>query len=135
MKLERFQFSIFWGNDFSQHFVTSNWLYCFPAESRRFFIFSVTNNSMAEKFSKEKRIDETNKKLLQLLQKDSKQSIAKLSEVLGIGISSVHARMKTLKDLEYMVMRIQVVAQLYAYHQLRIPWTSVIMNLLQSLVK
>jgi DNA-binding Lrp family transcriptional regulator len=98
MKLERFQLFIFWGNDFSQHFVTSNWLYCFPAENRRFFIFFVTNNSMAEKNSKERRIDETNKKLLQLLQKDSKQSIAKLSEVLGIGISSIHARMKSLKE-------------------------------------
>ncbi|MGD9397571.1 MAG: Lrp/AsnC family transcriptional regulator [Candidatus Thorarchaeota archaeon] len=53
---------------------------------------------MAERISKEKKIDETNRKLLQLLQKDSKQSIAKLSEALGIGISSVHARMKTLKE-------------------------------------
>jgi Lrp/AsnC family leucine-responsive transcriptional regulator len=53
---------------------------------------------MAVRISKEKEIDETNKKLLHLLQKDSKQSIAKLSQVLGIGISAVHARMKSLKD-------------------------------------
>ncbi|MFW9975070.1 MAG: Lrp/AsnC family transcriptional regulator [Candidatus Thorarchaeota archaeon] len=36
--------------------------------------------------------------LLHLLQQDSKQSIAQLSKTLGIGISSVHARMKALKD-------------------------------------
>jgi DNA-binding Lrp family transcriptional regulator len=53
---------------------------------------------MGGKFTKERELDETNKKLLHLLQKDSKQSIAKLSEALGIGISSVHARMKTLKE-------------------------------------
>jgi len=53
---------------------------------------------MAEKISKEKKIDETNRKLLHLLQRDSKQSISKLSDALGIGISSVHARMKALKE-------------------------------------
>lgn len=53
---------------------------------------------MGVKFSKEREIDEKNKELLHLLQQDSKQSIAKLSQVLGIGISSVHARMKSLKD-------------------------------------
>jgi Lrp/AsnC family leucine-responsive transcriptional regulator len=51
---------------------------------------------MGEKFTKEKELDDTNKKLLHLLQKDSKQSISKLSDALGIGISAVHARMKTL---------------------------------------
>ncbi|MFW9786941.1 MAG: Lrp/AsnC family transcriptional regulator [Candidatus Thorarchaeota archaeon] len=43
------------------------------------------------------RLDETNLKLLQLLQKDSKQSIKNLSDELGIGISAVHARMKSLE--------------------------------------
>jgi DNA-binding Lrp family transcriptional regulator len=52
---------------------------------------------MTVKISKERKLDETDKKLLQLLQEDSKQSIAKMSESLGIGISSVHARMKSLK--------------------------------------
>jgi len=52
---------------------------------------------MAVKISKEKKLDEIDRKLLQLLQEDSKQSIAKLSKSLGIGISSVHARMKALK--------------------------------------
>jgi Lrp/AsnC family leucine-responsive transcriptional regulator len=55
---------------------------------------------MAVKFSKEKELDKTNKELLHLLQNDSKQSIAKLSEALGIGISSVHARMKSLKEID-----------------------------------
>jgi len=55
---------------------------------------------MAVKFSKEKELDKTNKELLHLLQNDSKQSIAKLSEALGIGISSVHARMKSLKETD-----------------------------------
>jgi len=41
---------------------------------------------MAVKFSKEKELDKTNKELLHLLQTDSKQSIAKLSKALGIGI-------------------------------------------------
>ncbi|MHA2396146.1 MAG: Lrp/AsnC family transcriptional regulator [Candidatus Thorarchaeota archaeon] len=53
---------------------------------------------MDGKFTKDKELDESNKKLLHLLQKDSKQSISKLSDVLGIGISAVHARMKTLKE-------------------------------------
>jgi DNA-binding Lrp family transcriptional regulator len=53
---------------------------------------------MGEKISKDKALDETNKKLLQLLQEDSKQSISNLSKGLGIGISAIHARMKTLKD-------------------------------------
>lgn len=53
---------------------------------------------MTEKISKERDLDIKNKELLQLLQEDSKQSISKLSGVLGIGISSIHARMKTLKE-------------------------------------
>lgn len=52
---------------------------------------------MAEKFSKYRGLDEIDKNLLHLLQDDSKQSIAMLSKSLGIGISSVHARMKRLK--------------------------------------
>ena len=53
---------------------------------------------MTVKISEEKVIDDKNKKLLHLLQEDCKQSISKLSKVLGIGISSVHARMKALKE-------------------------------------
>ncbi len=53
---------------------------------------------MAEKISKKKKIDAKDEELLHLLQQDSKQSIAQLSKALGIGISSVHARMKALKD-------------------------------------
>ncbi|MBY8996951.1 MAG: Lrp/AsnC family transcriptional regulator [Candidatus Thorarchaeota archaeon] len=53
---------------------------------------------MSGKFTEEKEIDETNKKLLHNLQRDSKQSISKLSDALGIGISAVHARMKNLKE-------------------------------------
>ncbi len=53
---------------------------------------------MTEKISKKKKIDGRDEKLLKLLQQDSKQSIADLSKSLGIGISSVHARMKTLKE-------------------------------------
>ncbi|MHA1964936.1 MAG: Lrp/AsnC family transcriptional regulator [Candidatus Thorarchaeota archaeon] len=53
---------------------------------------------MGGKFTKEKELDEINKKLLHHLQKDGKQSISKLSDALGIGISAVHARMKTLKE-------------------------------------
>ena len=53
---------------------------------------------MAERISKKRELDDTNKKLLQLLQNDSKQSISNLSAELGIGISSIHARMKALKE-------------------------------------
>jgi len=53
---------------------------------------------MAEKISKEKELDKKNLDLLYLLQRDCKQSIANLSEEIGIGISSVHARMKALKE-------------------------------------
>lgn len=53
---------------------------------------------MAVKISKKKKIDPMDEELLHLLQQDSKQSIAQLSKTLGIGISSVHARMKALKD-------------------------------------
>ncbi|KXH70942.1 MAG: hypothetical protein AM326_12160 [Candidatus Thorarchaeota archaeon SMTZ-45] len=53
---------------------------------------------MAEKISKKKKLDDKDEKLLYLLQKDSKQSISNLSKSLGIGISSVHARMKALKE-------------------------------------
>lgn len=53
---------------------------------------------MAVKISKKKKIDPMDEELLHLLQQDSKQSIAQLSKNLGIGISSVHARMKALKD-------------------------------------
>ncbi|MFW9871422.1 MAG: Lrp/AsnC family transcriptional regulator [Candidatus Thorarchaeota archaeon] len=53
---------------------------------------------MDGKFTREKEFDEINKKLLHSLQKDGKQSISKLSEALGIGISAVHARMKMLKE-------------------------------------
>ncbi len=62
-----------------------------------FFSFYGENDDMAEKISKMKKLDDKNKELLHLLQNDSKQSISKLSEALGIGISSVHARMKALK--------------------------------------
>ena len=55
---------------------------------------------MAEKISKDKELDKKNLDLLYLLQRDCKQSIANLSDVLGIGISSVHARMKALKESE-----------------------------------
>ncbi len=53
---------------------------------------------MSEKNSKEKELDKKNKELLHLLQQDSKQSISKLSDTLEIGISSIHARMKSLKE-------------------------------------
>ncbi len=53
---------------------------------------------MCGKFTQGKKLDDTNKKLLHNLQKDGKQSISKLSDALGIGISAVHARMKSLKD-------------------------------------
>ena len=53
---------------------------------------------MGENFTEEKPLDETNKRLLHNLQKDGKQSISKLSDALGIGISAVHARMKSLKE-------------------------------------
>ncbi|MFW9805964.1 MAG: Lrp/AsnC family transcriptional regulator [Candidatus Thorarchaeota archaeon] len=53
---------------------------------------------MAEKFSKSRGLDDIDNNLLHLLQEDSKQSIAMLSKSLGIGISSVHARMKRLKN-------------------------------------
>ncbi len=63
-----------------------------------FFSFYGESDDMAERISKMKELDDKNRKLLHLLQNDSKQSISKLSEALGIGISSVHARMKALKD-------------------------------------
>lgn len=53
---------------------------------------------MSEKNSKKRDLDDMNKELLHLLQNDCKQSISKLSDALGIGISSIHARVKALKD-------------------------------------
>jgi Lrp/AsnC family leucine-responsive transcriptional regulator len=54
---------------------------------------------MSVNISKKNILDDMNKKLLHLLQTDSKQSISKLSDALGIGISSIHARMKTMKEI------------------------------------
>ena len=53
---------------------------------------------MSGKFTDRRVLDETNRKLLHHLQQDGKQSISNLSDALGIGISAVHARMKSLKE-------------------------------------
>ena len=43
-------------------------------------------------------IDETNLKILELLQKDCKIGVQKISEVVGKGISTVHARIKSMEQ-------------------------------------
>ncbi|MFX1482061.1 MAG: Lrp/AsnC family transcriptional regulator [Promethearchaeota archaeon] len=45
-------------------------------------------------------IDDTNLKILELLQKDCKLGVQKISESVGKGISTVHARIKSLEEGE-----------------------------------
>jgi len=44
-----------------------------------------------------KEIDSTNKKILELLQKNCKMSISKIAKEVGRGISAVHSRIKALE--------------------------------------
>ncbi|MFX1560120.1 MAG: Lrp/AsnC family transcriptional regulator, partial [Promethearchaeota archaeon] len=43
-------------------------------------------------------IDKTNLKILELLQEDAKLGVQKISESVGKGISTVHARIKTMEQ-------------------------------------
>ena len=44
-------------------------------------------------------LDETNIKILEILQEDCKIGVQKISKMVGKGISTVHARVKALEDL------------------------------------
>jgi DNA-binding Lrp family transcriptional regulator len=48
--------------------------------------------------TRQSTIDEINLKILELLQEDCKLGVQKISEVVGKGISTVHARIKALEE-------------------------------------
>ena len=77
--------------------ISFNRLYCFPAKTGKYFRFFPINNRMAENITGTK-IDETDLKILSLLQENGKMSNAELAKKVGRSISRVHTRVKNLQS-------------------------------------